>query len=426
VVHISELSIKNNSHPHSKQKQKIMVSFNEIAGNTLLFFLVFGMSATVDIHMLVAQLRNVKAIFMGVFLQFVILPLCGFLVVKFFQLDRSAGISLLVVTSSPGGSYSNWWCSIFNADLALSVTMTAISTLLSVVLMPINLLIYCKYAYEADVVQSLDFNALFIALTVVISAIGLGLFASAKIHSYRFNILSNKLGNYAGISLVAYSALMSNTGGETHMWEHGWQFYVGVALPCLAGLVVANVLTSFLSLNKPERVTLSVECCYQNVGIATSVALTMFEGDELSTAMAVPLYYGLIEAVILGLYCTVAWKANWTKAPKNISFCTMVSTSYEVLLVEHEDLKAIEVSLPKHDQDVNEKVNRTGDTIYVKYSMDEEEQCEEDYQNVNCMCINLPSHPKEASGYQLPHVPETDQQGGRIGVEFLPTTTNMQ
>lgn len=85
-----------------------MTSFNEIAGNTLLFFLVFGMSATVDIHMLVAQLRNAKAIFMGVFLQFIILPLCGFLVVKFFELEQSAGITLLVVTSSPGGSYSNW------------------------------------------------------------------------------------------------------------------------------------------------------------------------------------------------------------------------------------------------------------------------------------------------------------------------------
>ena len=45
---------------------------------------------------------------MGVVLQFAILPLLGFLVVKFCGLDRSAGISLLVVTSSPGGSYSNW------------------------------------------------------------------------------------------------------------------------------------------------------------------------------------------------------------------------------------------------------------------------------------------------------------------------------
>ncbi|KAL7465584.1 hypothetical protein ACHAXS_006084 [Conticribra weissflogii] len=378
-----------------------MATFNEVAGNVLLFFLVFGMSATVDIYSMAAQIRNAKAILMGIFLQFIILPVCGFLVVKFLELDRSMGISLLVVTSSPGGSYSNWWCSMFNADLALSVTMTAISTLLSVFLMPLNLLIYCKYAYDADVIESLDFNSLFIALSVVISAIGLGLFASGKIHSYRFNILANKVGNYAGVSLVAFSALMSNSGGDNHFWNHTWQFYVGVMLPCLAGLLISNILTSFIKLDKPERVTLSVECCYQNVGIATSVALTMFRGDELAMAMSVPLYYGLIEAVILGFYCTIAWKASWTKAPSNVSFLTMLTTSYEVLLVEHSELKAVEVSLPKHQKDYSEKLNRSGDTIYIKYSMDEEEA----HDAMALGCIPLPTHPKEASGYQLPEVP---------------------
>lgn len=152
--------------------------------------------------------------------------------------------------------------------------------------------------------------------------------------------------------------------------------------------------------------TLSVECCYQNVGIATSVALTMFKGDQLSTAMAVPLYYGLVEAGLLGLYCILAWKAGWTKAPRKVSFWTMVTTSYEVLTVEHmSDLKAIEVSLPRNEQDVNEKSNKSGDTIYVKFSVDGDE--EDDLQVVNCMCIPLPPREtKEASGYQLPDVPE--------------------
>mmetsp|Transcript_4047 Transcript_4047/g.8995 ORF Transcript_4047/g.8995 Transcript_4047/m.8995 type:complete len:401 (+) Transcript_4047:345-1547(+) len=391
-----------------------MTSFNEIAGNVLLFFLVFGMSATVDIYCMVAQLKNIKAIMMGVFLQFVVLPICGFLVVKFFELDRATGISILVVTSSPGGSYSNWWCSMFNADLALSVTMTAISTLASVILMPANLLLYCKFSYEADVVQSLDFNSLFIALTVVISAIGMGLFASAKIHSYRFNIFANKIGNYAGVSLVAFSALMSNTQGDTQIWEHTWQFYVAVMIPLLAALLIANALTSLLKMEKPERVTLAVECCYQNVGIATSVALTMFKGDELGDAMAVPLFYGFMEAFVLGIYCIITWKAGWTKAPSNVSFWTMIGTSYEVLLIEHSDLKAVEVSLPKNQKDMIEKKNRTGDTIYMKYNLEEGEEEEP----MTFGCIHIPSHPKEASGFNLPEVPGEEREDGIHQTEF--------
>lgn len=161
------------------------------------------------------------------------------------------------------------------------------------------------------------------------------------------------------------------------------------------------------------------------MGIATSVALTMFQGDELSQAMAVPLYYGLVEAVLLGIYCTIAWKGGWTKAPKNASFWTMIGTSYEVLLDEHSDLAAIEVTLPKHKQDVNEKVNRAGDTIYVRYSMDEDD---DDFEVVNCMCIHLPDHAtKEASGYQMPDFPEAESDWGRgqQGGGFAPPSTEL-
>ena len=67
------------------------------------------------------------------------------------------------------------------------------------------------------------------------------------------------------------------------------------------------------------------------------VALTMFEGDELAAALAVPFFYGLVEAVLLGVYCIVAWKIGWTKAPKNVSIWTALSTSYEIVAQENKD-----------------------------------------------------------------------------------------
>ena len=85
----------------------------QIGAHILLFFLVFGMSATVDICQMRKQLRNKKALFIGVCLQFCILPFVGFAVVKIMKMDAEIGVTLLVVTSSPGGSYSNceYYCS---------------------------------------------------------------------------------------------------------------------------------------------------------------------------------------------------------------------------------------------------------------------------------------------------------------------------
>jgi predicted Na+-dependent transporter len=85
----------------------------------------------------------------------------------------------------------------FNADLALSVTMTAISTLLSVVMLPVNLIIYASTSYSSAVVKSLDWAALFHSLATVIGAITAGLICSATVSSHKFNLFANKV-SYMG------------------------------------------------------------------------------------------------------------------------------------------------------------------------------------------------------------------------------------
>ena len=97
----------------------------QIAYFVPLFLLVFGLSASVDVRQAwVERKRFGRGVVCGLLCQFVLLPFLGFCVVKIFDLGEVYGVTLLVVTSSPGGSYSNWWCSLLNADLALSVAMT--------------------------------------------------------------------------------------------------------------------------------------------------------------------------------------------------------------------------------------------------------------------------------------------------------------
>jgi predicted Na+-dependent transporter len=241
--------------------------FAETGSSILLFCLVFGMSATVEVKQLRKQINNSTALLVGICMQFLILPFVGFLVVKLFQFPAAVGIPLLVVTSSPGGSYSNWWCSLFNAELSLSVTMTAISTLLSTIMLPTNLILYTRWTYSSAVVKSLDWSALFVSLIVVLGGISSGLLASAKqARNPNFHRRANLLGNLAGLSLITLSITVSSADHQASIWTEETSFYVGVATPAIIGLGVATYLTSRLSLEKPERVAVSVESCYQNTG----------------------------------------------------------------------------------------------------------------------------------------------------------------
>jgi len=127
----------------------------------------------------------------------------------------------------------------------------------------------------------------------------------------------------------------------------------------IIGVILATFMATKLGLEKPERVSVAVEGCYQNTGIATSVATSMFPKGQLATAVGVPLYYGMVEAFILACYCIVSWKRGWTKAPSDEKFCKMITHSYEVEQARMESPNAIEVvhnSNPKSDGDIEDLV----------------------------------------------------------------------
>jgi predicted Na+-dependent transporter len=252
--------------------------------------------------------------------------------------------------------------------------MTAISTLLGVFMLPANLMLYARLSYEGDILDLLDWWALFTAMSIVIGAIALGLVASSWYNSKNFHLMANKLGNFCGIALVIFSAILSNSNKDAQLWHRDWKFYLGVTAPCLLALFIANAVTYLLKLSAPERVTVSIEVCYQNVGIATSMALTMFDGDELAAALGVPFFYGLVQAVALGIYCLGAWKLGWTKTSKNASLWKALTTSYEVMSLEDDEDMVIvtktDVELP--EKTVTSEMEDDDDFHYVQHSDAEE------------------------------------------------------
>ncbi|KAL3777127.1 hypothetical protein ACHAWO_004093 [Cyclotella atomus] len=339
--------------------------------NIFLFLLVMGMASTVDIRNMRKQLHNKKAIATGVFCQFVLLPFLGWAIVEMFRLPTPVGITLLVVVSSPGGSYSNWWCSIMNADLALSVTMTTVSTLLSTGFLPMNLYIYSYAAYSdqstasgEDVLTSIDFGGIFLSLAIVILAIVTGIFCSWKIDTPRWHRTAYLGANISGIALIAWSTFLSfypyddskPTSDEIMEEKQESTHYFAISLPCLLGLLFATIITTTIRLPRPERLTTAVECCYQNTGIATSAAFSLFSADpeQLSMAMLVPVIYGFVEAGAIGLYLIIFWKLGWSKAPKDENFCIVVAKSYEINAAHDEDKEneaAEEMNLNAEDQE---------------------------------------------------------------------------
>lgn len=222
--------------------------------------------------------------------------------------------------------------------------------MVSVIMLPVNLVIYASGSYSSAVVKSLDWYALFMSLFVVIGGISSGLFCSAYFkdspaQAHQMHKTANVFGNLSGMCLITYSIFVTSSDHKAALWDQSWDFFVGLAIPAVVGITTATLLATRFKLDRPERVAVAVESCYQNTGIATSVAAVMFDSDEddVATAMSVPLYYGIVEMALLGAFCVICWKAGWTKAPADEKFCVVLGKSYEVAEADDSENSAIGV-----------------------------------------------------------------------------------
>jgi hypothetical protein len=215
-----------------------------------------------------------------------------------------------------------------------------------------------------DVLTSIDFGGIFLSLAIVILAIVTGIFCSWKIDTPRWHRTAYLGANISGIALIAWSTFLSfypyddskPTSDEIMEEKQESTHYFAISLPCLLGLLFATIITTTIRLPRPERLTTAVECCYQNTGIATSAAFSLFSADpeQLSMAMLVPVIYGFVEAGAIGLYLIIFWKLGWSKAPKDENFCIVVAKSYEINAAHDEDKEneaAEEMNLNAEDQE---------------------------------------------------------------------------
>lgn len=240
-----------------------------------------------------------------------------------YGLEKTFATVLIILVSSPGGAYSNFWCSMSNADLALSVAMTTVSTLASLFMLPLNLTIYvntlypmvgpvepCNITANISVVSSCtsaaaaDWVNLGVTLAIVISAVLVGL---AFGYSFpRYQSIANFLGQVMGMASIILSVTASSDS-ETKPWEQPAHVILACLTPLVAGLTAAVLCTTCFGLKGPQKLAIGVETAYQSVTIALLYALSL-QTPEGREAAGLTVIYGAGEVLVFSVFCFIAWR----------------------------------------------------------------------------------------------------------------------
>ena len=214
-----------------------------------------------------------KEFLIGLFSQVIILPLVGLILIFVWPLPLELAIGVMIIAAAPGGVTSNVLTSFAKGDVALSISLTAIISILSVVTIPIVLLIsFSVLNYEGlGQDQSLFDVALRMFLIVTVPVI-IGMICRSFLSSFE-NIVK-KISIVLFVLVLIGAILAERENIVTYFAQAG---AVTLALNVIM-MVIAFYLSKSLNSNQSQQRAITIECGLQNGTLAIVVANLFFDG----------------------------------------------------------------------------------------------------------------------------------------------------
>ena len=262
-----------------------------------IFIIMLGVGMGVSVKNFIEVFQDFKVLLIGLLSQMVILPLIGFLFAIFSPVDLIFKLGIILITSVPSAVTSNYITKLVSGNVALSVSLTAITASMSFLTIPFILIIVAPFAIdEASIFQELDFVKMslkFLLITTIPVFIGV-------VINTKFSIFAKKINKYYSIfSLLLFVIIILAA------WFSEWSVITGlyksigllVTALALAVLTVSFILVNLLNLNVADKKTIIIESFVQNAAIAIIVGGLAFGAE--SGYLAIAALYALLQYKIL-------------------------------------------------------------------------------------------------------------------------------
>ena len=244
--------------------------------NPLLMTVMFGMGLTLDFNDFKLVFTQPKYILLGCLAQFIIMPALAYGLSLAFALDVALMAGVVLVGTCPGGTSSNVITYLSRGDVALSVGMTSVNTLLAPFLTPAITYMLLRTTIHVDVV------AMFMSIVqVVIVPIVLG-FAINKLFAKVTRALVDVL---PAVSVTAICMIVACvvSHNAARILSTGWLVFAVVFLHNMLGYLCGFLLGKILGLDVARTKAISIEVGMQNSGLATSLAGSTFPELAMAT-----------------------------------------------------------------------------------------------------------------------------------------------
>ncbi|NMH65660.1 bile acid:sodium symporter family protein [Shewanella salipaludis] len=265
----------------------------------LLVIIMLSMGLTLSLADFSRALTRKKAVLTGLVLQFSIMPLSALGISLLLGLDRELTIGMVLVGSVAGGTASNVVCYLAKGDVALSISMTALSTLAGVLLTP--LLIHLLL----DEMIAIPFTGMLMSLVkIVLLPVGVGVFIH---HSFR-PLVGRVAPALPLVSVLAIvMAIMIIVALNASQFDSvGPIILLAVFLHNGMGLALGYACCRLLGFEHSVCKTISIEVGLQNSGLATALCIKFFSPMAAIPSAIFSIWHNLSGAMLAGFWANKA------------------------------------------------------------------------------------------------------------------------
>ena len=251
--------------------------------------------------------KNPLAIAIGAIAQYTIMPLLAFGISRTLHLDPAIATGLVLVGCCPGGVSSNIMSFLCRGDVALSVGMTTVSTLLAPVVTPLLVL------HLAGAEIAVDAYGMFKSIVIVtILPVVLGLILNTL--AGRTRAYGIVLGLMPGVAVIGLGCIVGGViaADGSFFLKSSAVVFLAVLLHNFGGYLLGYLAAKFTRMNRARRRTLSIEVGMQNAGLATVLANKHFPtlpGAEVVSAISC-VWHSVSGALIAGLFVWLDRRRN--------------------------------------------------------------------------------------------------------------------
>lgn len=255
--------------------------------NPLIQLIMFGMGATLSWKDFAAVAKSPKSVGIGVLAQFMIMPLIGFGLAKLSGLEPEVAAGIILVGCAPGGTASNVMAFLARANVALSVTLTSISTLLAPFMMPVLMKVLAGQFIEIDLLKMM-----WDIFKIILLPVGAGLVINQLLKGK--STVIEKLLPVVSMVGIALIILVITAAGRDALLQIGPILIFLVIIHNLLGYGVGYGFARVMRMEERDCRTLAIEVGMQNAGLASGLSNIL---GKIATVGLAPAVFGPMQNV---------------------------------------------------------------------------------------------------------------------------------